>query len=344
MKIWGVHMGEKVGSSPIDDNYVAIGWHELGDLRQYAGSREQLKEALAATLPNIKKGAIPGNAGVLFRFTNTMKQGDIVVYPSKADRMVNIGRVTGDYNYVPNDEHEYPNQRPIEWLGSFPRSDFSQAALHEIGAFTTLFSIKRHGAEFLAKVGLATSADVENSTPTNTESDSDDDIETTDDEVAIESSISQAAQATEDFIIKRLCTKLDCYEFEHFVAHILECMGYKTRVSPKSGDGGVDVIAHKDELGFEPPIIKVQCKQSTSTHGEPEMNQLLGALGDGEYGLFVNLGAYTQRAIILERNKPKQRLIDGTGLVRLILEHYHKLSPRYRTLLPLKQIYVADLA
>ena len=32
MKVWGIHMGEKVGSSPLDKHYVAIGWHELGDL------------------------------------------------------------------------------------------------------------------------------------------------------------------------------------------------------------------------------------------------------------------------------------------------------------------------
>jgi hypothetical protein len=55
MKVWGIHMGEKVGSSPLENNYVAIGWHALGDLSRCAGSREQLKDALVETFPDIKK-------------------------------------------------------------------------------------------------------------------------------------------------------------------------------------------------------------------------------------------------------------------------------------------------
>lgn len=332
MNVWGIHMGGKVGSSPIDNNYVAIGWRKLGNLSQYADSRKKLKDALNNTYSDIKKGAIPQNAGVLYRFVSEINQGDIVIYPSK-DRVVNIGRVTGEYSFIENDEHAYPNHRAIEWLGSFPRNEFSQSALNEIGSALTLFSVKSHPNEFLKKVGLSSAG--------SEHLDSDTDV--VDDDSVTESISHQAEQTTEDFIIKQLHAKLDGYEFEHFVAHILECMGYKARVSSKSGDGGVDVIAHKDELGFEPPIIKVQCKKSITSNGEPEVNQLLGALGDGEYGLFVNLGSYSRPARLLERNKTKLRLIDGDELVGLILEHYAKLSPKYRALLPLKQIYVADL-
>jgi len=331
-------MGDKVGTSPLDNSYVGIGWHALGDLQHCASSRDQLKEALISTYPNIKKGAVAGNAGVLFRFVNDIQLNDIVVYPSKTDRMINIGRVIGEYTFVEHDEHDYPNQRSIEWLGSFPRSEFSQAALNEVGAFITLFSVKRYRNEFLSTVNLA--ASVSNNSSDNK---SDDDFDETDDDAATENVSQQAVQTTEDFVIKQLYSKLDGYEFEYFVAHILECMGYKARVSSKSGDGGVDVIAHKDELGFEPPIIKVQCKKSITSNGEPEVNQLLGALGDGEYGLFVNLGSYSRPARLLERNKAKLRLIDGDELVDLVLEHYANLSPKYRALLPLRQIYVADL-
>lgn len=247
--------------------------------------------------------------------------------------MVHIGKVVGDYSYHENDEHEYPNHREIEWIDSFSRSDFSQSALNEIGSALTLFSVKSHKNEFLSKVNLSNKTDAKY----------DDEISIADDESVTETISNQAVQTTEDFIIKQLHQQLDGYDFEHFVAHILECMGYKARVSAKSGDGGVDVIAHKDELGFEPPIIKVQCKKSISSNGEPEVNQLLGALGEGEYGLFVNLGSYSRPARLLERNKAKLRLIDGDELVDLVLEHYDKLSLKYRALLPLKQIYVADL-
>ncbi len=333
MKVWGIHMGEKVGTSPVDDNYVGIGWKRLGNLTPISSSRESLKKEIAKAYPQNKEGAIPQNAGVLFRFVKEIQLGDIVIYPSK-DRMVHIGCIAGDYCYVEDDKHDYPNHRKVEWLGSFARSEFNQSALNEIGSALTLFLVKSHPNEFLHKVNLAA--------PQSKDTDIDNDD--TDDESVTESISHQAKQTTEDFIIKQLHAKLDGYDFESFVAHILECMGYKARVSSKSGDGGVDIIAHKDELGFEPPIIKVQCKKSLTSNGEPEVNQLLGALGEGEYGLFVNLGSYSHPARLLERNKAKLRLIDGDELVDLILQHYDKLSPKYRALLPLKQIYVADLS
>ena len=74
-----------------------------------------------------------------------------------------------------------------------------------------------------------------------------------------------------------------------------------------------------------------------------EVNQLLGTMGEGEFGLFVCLGSFSRAAIELERNRAKLRLIDGEQFVEMVLANYGKLSPRYRTLLPLKQIYVPDL-
>ena len=123
----------------------------------------------------------------------------------------------------------------------------------------------------------------------------------------------------------------------------MRCIGYTARVSEKSGDGGVDVIAHTDQLGFQPPIIKIQCKRQTSQVGEPEVSQLLGTLGEGEFALFVTLGSYTRQARVRERNNPLLRLIDGEELVDMILQSYEVMSPRYRALIPMKKIYVADI-
>jgi len=96
-------------------------------------------------------------------------------------------------------------------------------------------------------------------------------------------------------------------------------------------------------MGLQPPIIKVQCKHMTSPIGIAEVNQLLGTMGEREFGLFVCLGSYTRPAVELERNRSKLRLIDGELFVELVLENYARLLPRYWTLLPLKQIYVPDL-
>lgn len=103
---------------------------------------------------------------------------------------------------------------------------------------------------------------------------------------------------------------LEGVQFEHFVAHVLEAMGYRTNVTQASGDGGFDIIAHRDPLGLEPPIIKVQCKRTTGSMGGPEVQRLIGTLASGntELGLFVTLGAYSKDAQHLGRTRQDLRL------------------------------------
>jgi len=60
-------------------------------------------------------------------------------------------------------------------------------------------------------------------------------------------------------------------------------------------------------------------------------------------GLFISLGSFSRQSVELERNRSKLRLIDGEQFVELVMEHYGRLAPRYRSLIPLKQIYVPDL-
>ena len=336
--VWGVHMGSHVSDRPVEGGYVAIGWPAMGDITKLAPNRDAFKDALALAYPDKKKGAIPVDAGSMFKFLHEIKKGDFVVYPSKADRMVNIGRFKGIAQHHAGDPDEYPTRQLVDWLGQFPRDEFSQSALNEIGSFLTMFRVKRHALEFLSKVDPGVKAPSPSAL-----ADQDTPEDATDDDRASVAAPVQAEANTSDFVIKRLMTQLTGHQFEDFMAHLLECMGYTARVTSKSGDGGVDVIAHMDPLGFQPPIVKVQCKRTTGQTPRPDVDQLLGTLGDGEYGLFVNLGSFARGAIELERNRAKLRLINGEQFVELIFEHYAQLAPRYRAILPLKQIFVPDL-
>ena len=333
--VWGLHMPIGIGLDAIDKRRVSIGWAKMGDLSKLPKDREAIKTAIATAYPEKKLGAIPVEAGVIYRFVHGINAGDYVVYPSKHDRMVNIGKFTGEFIYETgpaDDDDRYPNSRTVEWLGHFPRSEFNQSALYEIGSFITLFRIKNHTAEFLGKIDPSASGEPE------------DDQDALPDDDSVSSTVTrQAEETTEDFVIKRIHERLSGHEFEHFIAHLLERMGYTVRVTQKSSDGGIDVIAHNDKLGFEPPIIKVQCKRTTSQINETQVRELLGTLVEGEYGLFVTLGAFAPKVRQSERNLSKLRLIDGEQLFDLIVKHYAELSPRYRTLIPLRQIYVPDL-
>jgi restriction system protein len=322
--VWGIHMEWDDGTGSQDTKDIAIGWQALGDLNALPAQRDTFKEAFAKAYPADKAGAVPVKAGILFRFTKEMMVGDIVVYPSRSDRLVNIGIVDGNYTYAPNVNSEYPHRRRITWKVHVPRANFSQSALYEIGSAITLFQISNNTEEFLAALDGKPFkvADVDAVS-------------------AIEIAV-QAEEGVEDFVIKQLKNGMNSEMFEHFIAELLRCMGYYSRVTRYSGDGGVDVIAHKDELGFEPPIIKVQCKQSLATIGGPAVQQLLGAIQSSEHALFVTLGDYTVDAIRIERGKSNLRLIGGADLVQLIFNNYERFEPRFKTLLPLKRSYTPD--
>jgi restriction system protein len=53
----------------------------------------------------------------------------MVVYPSKRDRLVHIGRVAGLYRYASELEPGYRNLLPVKWLSAVPRTQFSHGAL-----------------------------------------------------------------------------------------------------------------------------------------------------------------------------------------------------------------------
>ncbi len=133
--IWGIH-GGKTGDADslfLKKNYVAIGWAKMGDLSKTTPDREAFKAAVAKTYPDAKPGAIPNNAGQLYRFVHEMQVGDLVVYPSKRDRQIHIGRIDGGYQYNAALDEGYPNLRPVKWLKALPRTHFTQGALYEIG-------------------------------------------------------------------------------------------------------------------------------------------------------------------------------------------------------------------
>ncbi len=95
--LWGIHA---VRTSDADSLFlkkqcVAVGWARIGDLSALKPDRNAFKARVAEIYPEKKPGAIPNNAGQLFRFVHEMKPGDIVVYPSKRERQVHLGRIEG---------------------------------------------------------------------------------------------------------------------------------------------------------------------------------------------------------------------------------------------------------
>ena len=135
----------------------------------------------------------------MFRFAHEMQPGDGIIYPSKSDRMINLGIVEGPCTYQPNARHETTLQRrKVRWLWHLPRTAFSQSALHEIGAFVTLFQVTNNADEFMR----AFADEIE-------------EVAVLDDEGA-ETVSEQVAENTDDYVLKRLKSAIDDEEFETF--------------------------------------------------------------------------------------------------------------------------------
>lgn len=322
--VWGIHGGETgdADSLFLTGNCVALGWKVVGDLSKIAPDRESFKSAVQTAFPNAKPGAIPVNGGQLFRFVHEMKVGDLVVYPSKKDRQIHIGRVEGPYRHDTSSEKGYPNRRAVKWLQWLPRTKFSQGALYEIGSALSFFQVKNYAEEFRTAMQGHPAAPPPSQDPT------------------VRAVAADIEETTQDFIVKQLGQEMKGHPFSHFVAHVLEKMGYRTRVSPEGPDSGIDIVAHRDELGFEPPIIKVQVKSGDGSVGDPVVSALYGKVAHTEFGLVVTLGTYTNQAKAFARGKSNLRLIDGKELVSLILQYYDQFDARYKGILPLKRVYV----
>jgi restriction system protein len=317
VRVWGIHTGDD--GLFLHNNKIAIGWSAFGDLSKAQASREAFKEQYIKVYPNAKKGAISTCSGILYRFIHEMQVGDYIVFPSKSNRMINIGVIQGEYTYTENVQNsifDYVNQRNVKWLKHLPRTAFSQGALYEIGSSLTLFMVKNYADEYLAAL---------NGNPEPPPGG--------DGGITANSII----ELTEDFILKELSKNFKGYDFENFVADLLRAMGYKATVSPHGGDRGIDIIAYKDEL---PPRFLVQVKSCDGDISENTVHALKGALREGDYGLFVTLSGFTKNARDYLDNNPIVKGIDSTELVNLILKYYDKLSEKYRKIIPLEKVYI----
>lgn len=318
-RVWGIHTMDD--NLFLKENIIAIGWKDMGDLSQIGTTRDDYKEKYIKTYPDAKKGSIPTSVGMLFRFCHEMQIGDYIVFPSKTDRKINIGIVESDYYFDPL-AHEYSNQRHVKWLAHEPRMAFSQGALYEVGSAMTFFMVKNYADEFLSALDKGFKKTL---------------ITYEGEDETVAATAEDIIESTKDFVLKELSRQLKGYDLEEFVADLLNAMGYRTNISAKGGDNGIDIVAYKDEL---PPRIVVQVKSQDSDIKESTIQSLKGAMKSGDYGVFITLSNYTKNAQKFLADNPIIRGINGAELVDLILKYYEQLSDRNQKIIPLRKVYI----
>lgn len=330
----------------------------MGDLSQL-DTREKMKLAMQRTFPDWSSGSINASYGQVFRFAHEMRTGDPVVYPVKGSREIMIGEVAGPYRWAADDKellnNDYCNVRPVTWIKTVPRIVFSNAALHSFGSFSSVSTSDEHLEEVMAVLSkesgvtspTVTGRVVPAKAHSNPSARPPPGPAAIDDEagkslVAPAEAFNLAERAveeTKDYLLRQWSRTGTA--FEEVVAAVFRAMGYTATTQQGTHDLGVDVVAHPDPLGVQPPIIKIQCKSGTSTVGGPAVKQLRGLLNGPEKGVLVSLGGFSTDARHVQQNDADLVLIDGDRFVDLFLDHYDKLAPEWRHSYPLTRVYVA---
>lgn len=332
--LWGLHHAGGLGL--VDEGVIRIGWVPAGELTDLPDDREAFKDRLRSSYPEKSEGWVANAAGQLLRFRYTIQVGDLVAYPQKSDRTVNVGVICGEYAYDPGGAKRYPHRRDVEWRGAAPREAFSQGCLYELGAAMSVFMVKTHRQELLEVVGLEAPGQPGTPAP-GAEQEPLEPVAEADEPTA-----ERIGEFTRDYILKTFNTELKGHGFAQFCGWLLETLGYTARVSPPGADRGVDIVATEDPLGVKRPLLKVQCKSGTGAVSSPEVQALNGTLADNELGLFIALGGFTPPARQVAEGMPKMRLLDADELVDLIFDHYSELADEAKEVLRLRRVWLPD--
>ena len=89
---------------------MALGWEELGDLREY-DSRDEIKKSLQEQYTN---SSCINSSLATWQFANEMKVGDIVFVKKGIYKIIGRGVVSGDYEFDEN-RTDYNHVRKVNW-------------------------------------------------------------------------------------------------------------------------------------------------------------------------------------------------------------------------------------
>lgn len=338
MALWLVRAGKYGGREQLalDEGVVVIGWEELDDLSG-VHSRDELKRLLDEAHPGISDGRKNNWAAQIWAFRSKIKEGDLVVLPSKHQPTIAIGKVTGDYEYRSIAGNESLHSRRVEWIETeLPRSRFGQDLLYSLGAFMTVCQIKRNDAE--NRVRRLLDGKPDRAAPV-AHADSET-FDETDEEAAGGVNLETVAQ---DQIRAYLERNFKGHRLAELVAAVLQAQGFNVYLAPPGPDHGVDVIASKGPLGFEPPRLVAQVKSQDTPLERSVVTELQGAMRNfrAEHGMVVSWGGY-KRSVEQERSRLhfEMRLWNADDLIKAIQRHYENLPDDIQADLPMKRVWV----
>lgn len=110
-------------------------------------------------------------------------------------------------------------------------------------------------------------------------------------------------------------------EFEKVCQKLVENMGFETKTTKASGDGGIDLIAYNHQPLLSGKYI-IQCKRYSGSVGEPIIRDLYGVITSerANKGILMTTGYFTKSAIACAEGKPIE-LIAGKEVKELLIKY-----------------------
>lgn len=150
MTVWLFRAGKQgeYESKFLDDGRVYLTWDDLNINLQEIESKESLYKRLVEHYDLDKEKTAINWASQIWPIAHAMVKGDLVALPSKFNRTIHIGEISGDYVYDESLRSPYYHYRAVKWIAKdIPRDRFDQDILYSLGAFMTVCKIHRNHAE-----------------------------------------------------------------------------------------------------------------------------------------------------------------------------------------------------
>jgi restriction system protein len=338
MSLWLVRAGRNGEQEDLalDEGLAVIGWRQVPDL-DGIGSRDELKALYAELDPSQSVNRIANKASQIWAFAKKIQEGDLIALPLKGRAAVAFGEVTGPYKYRTDLSDGTRHTRPVRWIRTdVPRSSLDQDILDSLGSLLTVGQIKRNNIEERIRTMLAGRRPPVVPPALGPVAGEDEGIVT---DTVADLDVEQYAR---DQIRAFIGRNLRGHDLARLVTELMKAQGYQTRMSPPGADGGVDIIAGRGPLGFDPPRICVQVKSSDDPASVNVLRELQGVVRSfgADHGLFVSWGGFRSSVINEARRLYFEiRLWDGGDLVERVLENYDRLPDEVQAELPLKRIW-----
>ena len=105
-------------------------------------------------------------------------------------------------------------------------------------------------------------------------------------------------------------------EFENFCADLYIKLGYKAVVTPKTNDGGYDIVMSKNNVSY---IVECKCYEQDNVIGRPLIQKIVGANHEANANkvMFVTTSSFSSEAKEYAK-LTDVKLVDGNELLNMI--------------------------